>query len=238
MPVEFDTRHLTAELMDNLGIAPAVLDSALVGLAHINAWTRSTACLAGPVLNQVRKTPGRTFRILDVASGAGDVPIRLYRAATAAGLSLEIDGCDVQPHAVSHANRMAKRCGSRVRFFRHDVLREPLPAGYDAVTCSLFLHHLTDGEAVTLLRRMADAGRVVYVCDLVRSRTTFLLVWIACHTLTRSRVNWSDGPASARAAFKPLEAAALAERAGMTDVVVARRRPCRFLLTGRKGSSA
>ncbi len=235
MPVALDARHLTAELMDDPGIDPAVLDSALVGLARINAWSRAAAKLAAPILELARNTSGRPLRILDVACGGGDVPIRLHKAATAAGLSIEIEGCDNHPVAVAHATRAAEQCGVGIRFFLHDILSDPLPEGYDVVTSSLFLHHLSDDEAVVALRRMAAAGQRVIVSDLVRSRFTLLQVWIACHTLTRSRVNWYDGPVSVRAAFQPHEAAAIAARAGLVDVVVARCRPCRFLLTGRAG---
>src|SRR5436305_1600008 len=131
----------------------------------------------------------------------------------------------------SFAHAAASADGTAVRFFRHDVLAEPLPSGYDLVTCSLFLHHLAEADAVTVLRRMKDAGSAVAVNDLARSRTGYLLVWAACRLLTRSPVVRFDGPVSVRAAFTPREARVLAERAGLTGASVESRRPCRFLLT-------
>ena len=117
-------------------------------------------------------------------------------------------------------------------FFTHDAIRDPLPDGFDVVTCSLFLHHLSDDDAGTVLRRIKDAaGRLVLVNDLARSRFNFLAVWLACHLTTRSRVVRFDGPASVRSAFTPAEAAALAGRAGMTGATVSHRFPCRFLLS-------
>ena len=111
-------------------------------------------------------------------------------------------------------------------------IRDPLPGGFDVVTCSLFLHHLSEDDAVTVLRRMRDAaGRLVLVNDLARSRFNYLAVWLACRLTTRSRVVRFDGPASVRSAFTPAEARALAERAGLSGATVSRRFPCRFLLS-------
>ena len=235
MAVNLAVRHPTRERMDDPALPPAELGDALGGLARLNAWTRSAAGLSRRIRALARLTPDRPLRVLDIASGGGDVPIRIERAVAMAGFHIEVDGCDVQPVAVEFATRAANRVRSHARFFVHDVLRDPLPDGYDVVMSSLFLHHLSDDEAVFALRRMAAAGRVVFVTDLVRSRLALAQVWLACRLLTRSRVNWLDGPVSVRAAFTPAEAAALSRRAGWVDISVTRRRPCRFLLTGRAG---
>jgi hypothetical protein len=119
-----------------------------------------------------------------------------------------------------------------VRFFIHDAVNGPLPTGYDALTCSLFLHHLDEGEAVDLLRRMAAAaGRLVLVNDLARGAAGWLLAQAAARLLTRSDVVHTDGPRSVAAAFTPAEARTLAERAGLSGATVRRRWPFRWLLT-------
>ena len=175
--------------------------------------------------------PGHPIRILDVATGSGDVPLGLWKKAKAAGIPLEIAGCDISPTAID----AAKRHAPDLHFFVHDVLRDPLPTGFDVVTCSLFLHHLDDEEGIVLLKRMADAaGSLVLVNDLSRSRFNFVSVWIACRVLTRSRVVRFDGPASVRSAYSPSEALALAERAGLSGATVRSRFPCRYLLQWTK----
>src|SRR5262245_6743009 len=138
MAVSLAERHPTPERMDDPALPPADLGAALDGLARLNVWTRSAAGLTGRLLDLARRTPDRPLRILDVATGGGDVPIRLERALAAAGARVEIEGCDVQPVAVEHAARTAERFRSPVRFFVQDVLREPLPGGYDVIMSSLF----------------------------------------------------------------------------------------------------
>jgi SAM-dependent methyltransferase len=219
-------RERIPELMDDPAIDPAEHRRALAALARINRFTNSAGVL-WPAIRNLARELGRTIRVLDVATGSGDVPTRLLAKAQHAGLSLEVAGCDLSPTAIAEAQRQRG-----TRFFTHDALREPLPTGFDVVTCSLFLHHLGEDDAIALLANMANAARhLVLVNDLARSRFNYCAVWLGCHLLTRSRVVRFDGPASVRSAFTPNEALAVAERAGLHGATVRTRFPCRFLLS-------
>jgi 2-polyprenyl-3-methyl-5-hydroxy-6-metoxy-1,4-benzoquinol methylase len=166
--------------------------------------------------------------VLDVATGGGDVPAGLVARAAHDGVALKVAGCDLSSTAIDHATA---NCPAGT-FFTHDAIHDDLPPGYDAVTCSLFLHHLVEADAVALLANMKRATtHLVLVNDLSRSRFSFLGTWLACWTLTRSPVVRFDGPASVRSAFTPREALALAENAGLEGARVRARFPCRFLLT-------
>lgn len=224
------TRERIPELMDDPALCPDAHRHALAGLARLNRVSGSAGVLWPAVRNLARGLK-RTLRVLDVATGSGDVPRGLLRRAKRAGVSLEVAGCDISPTAISTATANVPG----VRFFAHDALRDPLPHGFDVVTCSLFLHHLSGDDAVSLLARMRTAaGRLVQVNDLARSRVNFLGVWAACRLLTSSRVVRFDGPASVRSAFTPAEALALADRAGLNGATVRGRFPARFLLSWRR----
>jgi SAM-dependent methyltransferase len=208
---------------------------ALHGLARINFWSGSARIL-WPALRAVAQVVApRPARVLDVATGGGDVPLRLWKKARRAGVALQLEGCDVSPVAVAHAQAAAIGLGADVRFFVHDALTGSLPTGYDAVTCSLFLHHLDDDSACEFMKRMANAaGHVVLVNDLSRGLAGLILAHVATRVLTRSDVVHVDGPRSVEAAFTPHEARELASRAGLTGAVVSRRWPFRWLLTWRR----
>jgi Methyltransferase domain len=224
------SRRLRPEVMDQPGLDPGRHRQALRGLGRINFWSGSAGTLWPPLAALARASP-RPVRALDLATGGGDVPIRLWHRARRAGLPLTVEGCDVSPVAVEHATRQAERRGAGVRFFVADALAGDLPGGYEAVFCSLFLHHLTEEQAAGLLRRMAAAaGRLVLVNDLVRGRAGLLLARVGTRLLSRSPVVHVDGPRSVEGAFTIAEARALAERAGLAGATVERRWPCRFLL--------
>ncbi len=227
-------RDLQPELMDDPALPAAEHRRALVGLARLNSYSDSVGVL-WPKVRRVAIELGRPVKILDVATGSGDVPLGLWQRAKRAGFKLELSACDISPLALETAAERTSAAGASVEYFAADALAEPLPAGFDIVTCSLFLHHLSDDNAVTLLARLAEASeRLLLVNDLSRSRWNLGLVWMATRLLTRSRVVRADGPLSVRAAFTAREATALAERAGLTGATVASRFPCRWLLTWRK----
>jgi SAM-dependent methyltransferase len=226
-----DQRHLTPEVMDQPGLDARRHAQALEGLARINFWSGSARILWRP-LRELARRLNTPLRVLDVATGAGDVPVRLARKARRAGLDLELEGCDVSPVAIDHARARASRAGEDVRFFVHDALDQPFPGPYHAVVCSLFLHHLDGEQARDLLRRMADAAsHLVLANDLVRSWPGLLLAHVGVRVFSTSPVVHTDGPRSVEGAFRPAEARGLAEEAGLHGATVERRWPCRYLLT-------
>lgn len=224
------------EIMDEPGLDPAEHAAALSGLGRINAFSRSGRALWPAIARLARERgPGSPLRVLDVATGGGDVPATLAHLAARAGLDVRIEGCDVSPGAVAFADERARARGVPVRFFRWDALNDPLPEGHDVITATLFLHHLEDATAVDLLRRMrVAAARAVLVDDLVRGRPGFALAWAGCRLLSSSRVVHHDGPVSVAAAFTPAEALDLARRAGLDGATVTRHWPQRFLLAWRR----
>ncbi len=224
--------------MDQPGLGTVEHTAALMGLGRINRISGSAAILWPAIESVARRNTGRTIRILDLATGGGDVPIMLARRARRAGLDIAIEGCDISPVAVAFAVRSANEAAVSVRFFRLDALNEPLPESPDIVTCSLFLHHLDDDEALRLLGKMAETARTtVLVNDLLRSWVGYGLAWTGCRLLSRSPIVHHDGPASVRAAFSLAEAGELARRAGLDGVRLSRRWPWRFLLSwSREGT--
>jgi SAM-dependent methyltransferase len=143
-----------------------------------------------------------------------------------------LTGVDASSTAVAYARANAERAAAPVEFAMLDVLHDPLPAGFDVVTTSLFLHHLDDMQAVALLEKMGRAAqRLVLVNDLARCRLGYLAAWLGTRVLSRSPIVHVDGPRSVEAAFTLAEAQQLAEAAGLHGASVAWRWPWRFLLT-------
>lgn len=225
------TRDRRPEMMDQPGLDPADHAAALKGLERLNRVSRTAATL-WPHLERLAKAlpAGRPLRVLDAATGGGDVPVLLARWARRAGLAVEFAGCDISPSALAYADRRAAAAGVPVTFFRHDILAGPPAGPFDVATCNLFLHHLSDADAVTLLKHLAAAGRAVLVNDLARGPLSYAIVWAGTRLLSRSPIVRTDGPLSVRAAFTPAEAAAVADRAGLSGASITRQHPCRFLL--------
>jgi 2-polyprenyl-3-methyl-5-hydroxy-6-metoxy-1,4-benzoquinol methylase len=223
------------EIMDDPRLESGRHAAALRGLSRLNYLSGSARIIAKPLAELARKLGRRQLRVLDVASGAGDVPMRLLHIARRAGFELEIHGLDVSPRAVEFATARAAAEQAAIHFSVLDVLADPLPEGFDVVTCSLFLHHLADEQAVLLLQSMAKAAKhLVLVNDLRRSAAGVALAHLATWTLSGSDVVRVDGTRSVRAAFTVREAAALARAAGLKGAIVQRHWPLRFLLSWQR----
>lgn len=220
------SRHRQPELMDDPALDPAEHRRALTGLARINAVSGSAGVLWSPLRRLARRL-NRPLRVLDIATGSGDVPLALHKRAEREKLSVAFAGCDLSPLAIE----VAKSAAPPVEFFTLDVLNAPLPSGFDVLTCSLFLHHLDEPDVVSLLGKMREANpRLILVNDLERSRFNYAAVWVASRLFSRSRVVHADGPLSIRGAFTVNEMRTLAELAGLNGVSVRARFPCRMLL--------
>lgn len=219
------------ELMDQPELDVDEHVNALRGLETVNRISR-TAAAFWPTLQRLAHEMPSPMRVLDVASGGGDVVRTLALSADDAGIEMQIDGCDISAVAVRHAQERARDWNLNSKFFEWDAIRSELPDGYDAIICSLFLHHLDEPDAVTLLRHMMNAARrVVLVDDLIRCRWGYLLAFLGTRLLSRSPIVHVDGPLSVAGAFTPGEALGLAERAGMQGAVLTRHWPQRFLLS-------
>lgn len=227
--MDLTRRHRQDEVMDQPGLPAGEHRQALDALARINFLSGSAGILWPPIRKLAQRLK-RPLRLLDVASGAGDVPVRLWQWAQQTGLSIDLEGWDISETAVAHARHNAERRGAKVAFRQRSVFEGDLPGDVDVMTCSLFLHHLDETEAITLMRRMGAAREMVLVNDLRRCRLGYLAALVGSRLLTRSRVVHVDAPLSVEGAFTLDEARQLAEAAGLRGARVQARWPWRFLL--------
>jgi 2-polyprenyl-3-methyl-5-hydroxy-6-metoxy-1,4-benzoquinol methylase len=234
MVFALDRRVLEPELMDDPGLDAATHHGALRGLARLNWWSGAGRVVWRSIRRALPDVAALT--LLDVACGSADVSLALVRHAAREGVAVTLTGVDISDAAVAAARARAARLGVPASFQRHDI--EADPAGdsslgrFDVVLATLFLHHMTDAGAVTLLGNMhARARRRVVVDDLVRGRFGYLLAATAPRILSRSRVVHTDARLSVRAAFTEAEARNLAAAAGLEGVSTRRHWPARFLLT-------
>jgi 2-polyprenyl-3-methyl-5-hydroxy-6-metoxy-1,4-benzoquinol methylase len=224
-------RRLQPEIMDQPDLDVPRHLHALRSLERINWLSGSAGILWPPILALAQRISKEPLRILDIATGGGDVPVRLWGKARRAGLNVQIAGCDRSPVALDYARQRALGKTAPIVFFACDVLEGELPNDYDILTSSLFLHHLDEERAVTFLQRLTRAARhLVLVNDLVRSWTGYALACLGTRILTTSAVVHTDGPRSVEGAFTIDEVRTLASRAGLEGATVARRWPCRYLL--------
>lgn len=206
------------------------LEANLRDIAFANARLGGTA----PVVRALRRlsaSPASARSVLDVGSGAGDVPLAMVRDGARRGVQLHVTCLDHSEQMLAIARR-ATAADPALSFVRADGAALPFRDGaFDVVTCTLALHHFEPDGARALLRELRRVARLSpVVCDLRRSVVAFGATWLWSRT-SRNRLTRHDAPLSVRRAYTPQEALALARDAGWRAPRVRREPFFRMTLT-------
>ena len=200
------------ELMDRPQPVSAELESDLHNLRQLNRFFGSYALVRRFLRKWIR--PRETLRVLDLATGSGDIPRLIADYTRQIGVSAQIDAVDQQAATVEIAQKLS-RDYPEIAFRQADVFEWGEPRAYDIVLCSLALHHFTEEDAVRLLRHCRElTRRFVLVSDLRRGLFTTIGVYLLTAILFRDPMTRYDGRVSAARAFSFRELHALAQRAG------------------------
>ncbi|MFM1802541.1 MAG: hypothetical protein RJA81_1893 [Planctomycetota bacterium] len=207
-------------------------DSALRALGRINRISRSLERIIKTVQKKATSIKSSHLKVLDIASGGGDLALGLSKYAKHHGLSWEVHGADISQHAVDYANEKARELQVNTEFFRLDAVNQPLPSDYDVIMSHLFIHHLSEEEVSKLFENMGRSVRqLILIDDLIRSNTGYWMAWMGCRLVTRSKVVHHDGPASVKSAFRIQEIAQIANQSGLLNHQITKHWPERFMMT-------
>ena len=159
--------------------------------------------------------------VLDVGTGAGDIPRALVRWARGEGRRIRVFALDRDADTLKIAARVV-RAYPEISFLRGDALLLPIrPGSVDLTISAMTLHHLEPDAGVRYLAEMDAAARVgMIVNDLVRSRIAHAVVWLITRFITRSAISRHDGPLSVKRSYTPHEVSGLCEKAGVRDASV------------------
>jgi len=222
--------------MDAPDADPRVLADSLRFIRRINSALRYTRATIEH-LERFSQTwnPGERIRIIDFATGSADVPLAVARWGKQRGFDVEIVGIDLHDHTCRNA-ALASRHEPRVRIVRADALNLPFePGSFDYAISGLFLHHLSESDAVAALVAMDRvARRGIVVGDLLRNARAY--GWIVLFTLFSNAMVRHDARVSVAQAYTREEALALRDRAGLHYARYFRHFGHRFVLAGQKGA--
>lgn len=210
------------EFLDRPDMPPAELAESLADIARLNRLgpTRSLLAHAAPFFERFERAGNpEPLRVLDLGTGAADIPAALARWARARGWTVSVLALDVRPEVLACVVPAAREA-DEVRLVAGDALEPPVrPKGVDLTLCSLTLHHLPEDAVVALFRLMAEVSRLGFVVsDLRRSRLAYSAAWLATRLISRNRLTRHDGPLSVRRAYSEAELRRLAAAAGLREV--------------------
>jgi len=212
------------ELMDRPQPVTRELERDLANLRSFNRWFGSHRLIRHFLRLWLR--PNGKARVLDIATGSGDIPRLIADHARRQDLAVQIDAIDQQESTIEIARRLSAAY-PEINFFCANLFEwnsssgvkldglKPSSFPYDMVLCSLALHHFSNDDAVRVLQKIRDlsAARIL-VADLRRARWLSCAVYFVTATIYRDEMTKTDARLSAARAFSFLEMRNLAERAG------------------------
>jgi ubiquinone/menaquinone biosynthesis C-methylase UbiE len=211
------------ELLDGPLADEPLLDGNLRDLARVNRRFGGTSLSIHALRRLVEHSrPGvAALQVLDVGTGAGDIPVALSRAR-GPWSEVSVTAVDSRPEVIAAASRVtpALRNGAKVTLEVADGAALPYSDGaFDVAHASLVLHHLEPDAAIRFLRELARvAGLGVVVNDLARGTLSWLGAWLVLHAMTRNSYTVHDGPLSVRRSYTAAEAVGLFAEAGLRPV--------------------
>jgi ubiquinone/menaquinone biosynthesis C-methylase UbiE len=215
-------RSLEKEMMDLPGNPRELLEDDLKNLRIINRCLGAYRGLLGHLRRFAKKSGGRSFSLLDMATGHGDIPVAIARWARSEGLAVQIVGLELDSvtarTALAHTREL-----SEISIARGDAFRPPFsPCSFDFVHASQLLHHFSEEEIVAALRTWSKIARKgILVSDLIRHPLAYYGISALTRLFTSNKMTRTDAPLSVQRAFTLDEWRELFTRANVARVDVA-----------------
>ena len=212
------------------------LEGALADLSRVNQYLGNGRAALKHIAIMHAETANEEFTVLDVATGAADIPVTIATWARQAGIRVGITAVDLDPICIEIAR---KRCESNpeITFAVADGFALPFAnQRFDFVLCSKTVHHFSDEEVLRMIKEFSRVARRGYIIiDLRRSWVAYTLIYLLSRFFSRNRLSRSDAPLSVLKSFTAGELASLASRSGTSVFRVSKEPFWLTVLEGRVG---
>jgi methyltransferase family protein len=185
-------RVVVEELLDSDAGTPREVEGSLKDLRMFNSWFGGVHTMASLLRRVARQRGLKNISWVDVAGGEGYVATRTQKSLARSGITSRPV---IMDRAATHlSNTHPAVCG--------DALALPFrDNSFDAVGCSLFLHHLEPAEIVRFAREGLRVARHAFLIHDLQRHPLHLALGYLGMPLYRSRITRHDALASVRRAY-------------------------------------
>lgn len=216
----FKFRSNEKEYLDGNSIAVNDLYRNLDELDAINKQLGGyNASLSG--LSDILKTNKDVSTILDIGFGGGHSIKQLSNYADNNNENLFFYGVDLKSDCVNYAKDTLYLIDNKelicddYRNISADLLKK-----IDVIHCSLFLHHLTDEEIISLFKFGKSNQCIILANDLHRHWLAYYSIKFLTALFSKSYLVKNDAPLSVKRGFKKSELISLLKKAGFNKYSV------------------
>ncbi len=203
--MDITQRSLEPELMDIETRSDEETFEAYRFLTRVNRYLFASRVIFHHLKQWSKQWPkDKTIRILDIASGACDIPKEIIRWAKKKNFKVELIALDLSQQALSFGQQTYKEY-PEIKFIQANCFQIPIKK-VDYVISSAFFHHLDNQSIIQALKHFNTiAQKGLIISDLQRSKRAYC--WIRLFSLlTKNELVRYDGPLSVLKALKLEEA--------------------------------
>jgi len=218
--------------MDEASVDGTDVVYALQELEYVNRLLGGTRATLRALARCVKAAPGTVVDILDLGTGAGDIPVAIVQWARARAIEVRIVAVDFNPFICAWTRkRVADFPEIEVR--EGDVFALPFaPGSFDYVHCAMLLHHFPQAEAAHILCIMHALCRQALIAnDLHRHPVAFHAIKWLTQLLSRSPMVKHDAPVSVLRGFQRSDLEELGRLSGLDGLSIERSWPFRFVMS-------
>lgn len=207
----FSTRSREKEWLDRVEIPEADLFQNLDELDFINHWLGGYSVSFDALKKLDFKK--EAVSLVDIGCGGGDTLSRLGIWAQRRSLKIDLHGIDIKETCIRYAQKKHQRTG--ISFFCDDYknLRNHLKQ-VDIIHASLFCHHLSEEELISLVQFAGQMGAVLIINDLNRHPLAYYSIKWLTALFSDSYLVKNDAPLSVLRGFTLSEWQEILSKAG------------------------
>ncbi len=227
--IDLSHRSYTKELMDGDDIPFEAMAQTLKELNIVNSRLGGHAITISGVKQLMNSK--NNIHICEIGCGGGDNLFAIQKYFTTKNLQLSFTGIDLNPECITYAKQQYAQlpCEWICSDYALVDFKDQKP---DIIFSSLFCHHFTDDELVSMLKWLNQNSKSgFFINDLHRNWLAFYLIKYITKFFSRSYLVKNDASLSVARSFRKRDWENLFKHAGLKNYTIEWRWAFRFLVT-------
>ncbi len=228
--IDLSIRSNQKELMDGDNIPFDAMALTLKELNIINTRLGGHAITIRGMKSLLRNK--QSISVCEIGCGGGDNLNAIYKYCRRKNIDVSFIGIDINPECIAFAKKQYPDLPCQ--WICSDYALGMLPVKPDAIFSSLFCHHFTNTQLVSMMRWMrANSSRGFFINDLHRHWLAYYLIKYITKFFSRSYLVRNDACISVARGFRISEWKKIFSDAEIEDYTIKWKWAFRFLVTSK-----
>ncbi len=196
----FNKRSQQKELLDDPDIPFGDIKKNMQELEFINRYLGGHQITIHGLKYFLKRNNQEAFHIAEIGSGGGDNLSAIKTWANKNNSNVKLTGIDWNKECIAYAESV--NTNNEIKFICSDFKTYKWETKPDVIFSSLFCHHFTDGELISMLQWMEqNSNKGFFINDLHRHTLAYFSIKMLTQLLSKSYLVKNDAPLSVLRGF-------------------------------------